>query len=100
MRLVVDTPLESVAGWKPDHVSKLKDAWITTAEQVVALGATQNGVRSLSEHLQVSLDEAHELIAAARAHLPPATLRELDRPVDTSELGLGALDPRADDGHT
>jgi hypothetical protein len=58
-------------------------------------------VRSLTEQLQVDRDEALQLLAAARAHLSPAAPRELvDRPADTSDLGLGALPPHADDGDT
>jgi hypothetical protein len=65
------------------------------------LAATKDGVRSLTEQLQVDRDEALQLLAAARAHLSPAALRELvDRPADTSHLGLGALPPHADDGDT
>jgi hypothetical protein len=91
-----DTPLESVEGWTAEKVSKMKDVWITTAEQVVALGATTNGVRSLSEQLDVDLDEAQRLLAAARAHLSPAAQRELDQPADTSDFGLGVLPPEMD----
>lgn len=72
----------------------MKDLWITTAEQVVALGATPNGVRSLSEQLGVDLDKAQQLLAAARAHLSPSVRGELDQPADTSEFGLGVLPPQ------
>ena len=88
--------MDSVEGWTADNVSNMKDLWITTAEQVVALGATPNGVRSLSEQLQVDLDEAQQLMAAARAHLSSSARRELDQPADTSEFGLGVLPPEAE----
>ena len=88
--------MESVEGWTAENASKMKDVWITTAEQVVALGATPNGVRSLSEQLDVDLDEAQRLLAAARAHLSPAARRELDQPADTSDYGLGVLPPETD----
>jgi hypothetical protein len=90
--------LESVEGWTADNVSKMKAIWITTAEQVVALGATPNGLRSLSEQLNVDLDEAQQLLAAARARLSPAARREMDQPADTSDLGLGVLPPDTDNG--
>ena len=71
----------------------MSDAWITTAEQVVALGATGKGLQSLSEQLQVDIDEARQLYMAARDQLSPAALRELDQPADTSNFGLGVLPP-------
>ena len=40
----------------------MKDVGITTAEQVVPVGATQEGLHSLSEQLQVDLEEARNSI--------------------------------------
>jgi hypothetical protein len=74
-------------------VSRLRDVWITTAEQVVALAATAGGVTSLADHLHTTEDRARELVDRARAALDPQRLRELDTPVDTSEYGLGVLPP-------
>jgi hypothetical protein len=85
------TPLESVAGWSEDQVARMKESWITTAEQVVALSATPRGVSSRAEQLNTSEDEAQSLVEAARAGLPPATRAEMEEVVDTSEYGLGAL---------
>jgi hypothetical protein len=91
---MADTPLESVPGWSEGQVAQMKQSWITTAEQVVALGATRNGIRSLAEQLEVSEDEARGLVEAARAKLAPATRADLEKAVDTSEYGLGVLPPR------
>ena len=87
------TPLESVEGWPKEHVRKLGDSWINTAEQVVALGATPRGIKSLAESLGVEETEAARLVGIARAHLRPETAAEMEYPVDTAEYGLGALDP-------
>jgi hypothetical protein len=92
-----ETPLESVEGWPEDHVRKLGDSWINTAEQVVALGATPGGIKSLAESLGVEETEAVRLVGVARAHLRPETAAELERPVDTVEYGLGALGPSGAD---
>jgi hypothetical protein len=89
----VNTPLDSIEGWTPEKVSRMKDVWITTAEQVVALAATERGLRSLSEQLQVDIEEARRLYLAARDQLSPAARRELDQPADTSDFGRGALPP-------
>ena len=71
----------------------MKDVWITTAEQVVALGATEKGLQSLSEQLQVGIEEARQLYLAARDRLSPEVRQELDRPVDTRDFGRGARPP-------
>jgi hypothetical protein len=90
---MADTPLESVPGWSEDQIARMKQAWITTAEQVVALSVTPNGVRSLAQQLNVPEDEARRLVEAARAKLTPATRAEMEKVIDTSEYGLGALPP-------
>ena len=87
------TPLDYIHGWTPEKVSRMKDVWITTAEQVVALAATEKGLRSLSEQLQVDIEEARQLYLAARDRLSPEARRELDRPADTRDFGRGARPP-------
>jgi hypothetical protein len=89
----VNTPLDSIQGWTPEKVSKMKDVWITTAEQVVALAATENGLQSLSEQLQVDKEEARQLYLAARNRLSPEARQALDQPADTRDFGLGVLPP-------
>jgi hypothetical protein len=74
-------------------VSRLREVWITSAEQVVALAATAGGITSLTSHLRTTEDRARELVDRARAALDPQRLRELDTPVDTREYGLGVLPP-------
>jgi len=90
---MADTPLETVKGWSPDHVARMKEAWVTTAEQVVALGATKNGMDSLSQHLRLSVEEVRRLVELAMSQLSPRTGAEMEHPSDTSDYGLGALPP-------
>lgn len=94
---MADTPLKNVAGWSANHIDRLKESWITTAEQVAALAATKRGVVSLAEQLGVSEAEARTLIASAHAELTPETQADMEKAVDTSEYGLGALRPLIDD---
>jgi hypothetical protein len=89
----VTTPLDSIPGWTPEKVSRMKDVGITTAEQVVPVGATQEGLQSLSEQLQVDFEEARQLYLAARDRLSPEARQELDQPADTTDFGRGALPP-------
>ena len=86
---MADTPLRDVPGWTDEHVERMEQSWITTAEQVVALAATPGGLRSIAEQLRVSEDAARPLVEAARNALRPAVRAEMEEPVDTSEYGLG-----------
>jgi hypothetical protein len=86
---MADTPLTNVPGWTQEHVDRLAQSWITSAEQVVAVSATPGGLRSLAEQLGVSEDEAQPLVEAARNTLRPGVRAEMEAPVDTSEYGLG-----------
>lgn len=86
---MADTPLRDVPGWTDEHVERLAQAWITTAEQVVAISSTPGGLRSLAEQLGISEDEAGRLVEAARNTLRPAVRAEMEEPVDPSEYGLG-----------
>jgi hypothetical protein len=90
---MADTPLDRVPGWSPEHVARMRDAWIMTAEQVIALGSTDGGLRSMSEQLRVPVSEVERLVAGARAELSHETRAELETPVDTSQYGLGAARP-------
>lgn len=88
-----DTLLEQVSDWSEYHVARAKESWITTAEQVVALAATAQGIRSLSEQLKISEEETRGLVESARKALSPAALTEMEKAVDTREYGLGVLPP-------
>ncbi len=90
---IEQTPLSTVDGWSADHVKKMQDVWITTAQQVVALGATEGGIPALSRQLGISPERARELLDAASAALTPDERSELSRRSDTSNLGLGAFPP-------
>ena len=88
-----ETPLERVPGWSSDQVARMKHSWITTAEQLLALGATPDGLRSIAQQLNVSEREAKRLLDSARGQLSPDVLAEMETAVDTSEYGLGAIPP-------
>lgn len=90
---MADTPLKNIPNWSPDHVSKMKEVWVNTAEQVVALSATEGGITSIAEQLNTSEEEARELVESAGAVIPADTLKELKRSSETKEYGLGALRP-------
>jgi len=96
--IIAVTPLEKVEGLTDEDASKLREVWITTAEQLVALAATGGGMTSIAQQLHMGEDRARRLVDSARAALSPQMLAELDRPADTSEYGLGVLRPRPENG--
>ncbi len=93
---ITETPLTDVGGWSSEHIGRLRDAGVTSAEQVVALAATPGGLTSLAEQLQADEERVRGLVDRARAVLAPPTRDELERPVDTREFGLGVLPPDRD----
>jgi len=98
---VKDVPLEMIEGIPDELADKLKQLWITSAEQVVATGSTPGGTTALADHLGISEEEVADLIARARKQLSPEIAAEMETPVDTSEFGLGAIKPqkRRDEPH-
>ena len=92
-----ETELNAVPGWTPEQVAKLATSWITSAEQVVAVGVTDGGVRSLAEQLDVSDDEMQRLIGQARLALSPEARTTMGQRVSTFERGLGARPTNGDE---
>jgi hypothetical protein len=88
-----ETSLEHVTGISREVVSALSARWITSVEQLVAIGNSDAGVRSLASELGTSEDDVRSLLDAARRALDPATVARLERPVDTSRRPLGARKP-------
>ena len=80
---MADTPLRDVPGWTDEHVERMEQSWITTAEQVVALAATPGGLRSIAEQLECPRTRPVRLVEAARNTLRPAVRAEMEEPVDT-----------------
>jgi hypothetical protein len=91
---MADTPLESVPDWSEEQVARLRAKGIVSAQGVVAIGATQGGLESLAEELEVSVDDANRLVESARKVLTPAERETMEEVVDTSEFGLGAIPPQ------
>ena len=87
------TPLRDVPGWPKAVAKKLEENWITTAEQLLAMSATADGLRSLAEHVGVSEDRMRQLVDAARGSVAPHVAASLERPANTSRRGLGAVKP-------
>ena len=89
-----ETPLSAVPGLSEAMRRRLKDHWITSAEQVVGLASTSGGAKTLARALEVDEDTAEQVIAQSRAALPHGRAESLARPADVSRFGLGATRPR------
>ena len=90
---MLNTPLENIENWSKEHVARMKESWVTTAEQVVALGATEGGMTSIAEQLKVSENEARKLVDSAEAGLSPEAKAEMAKFQNNEDFGLGALHP-------
>jgi hypothetical protein len=89
-----ETPLTGVPGLSEDVVRKLKGRWITSADQLVALAASPQSLKSLATELGIDEGETKRMVHAARSVLDPATSAALDRPVDTRKYPLGVRNPK------
>lgn len=90
-------PLEEVPGWSHRHIARLEEKGIRTAQQVVAIGATPRGIRSLAEELDLPEAEVRSLVESARTRITPQERSEMEVAVDPDELGLGAIRPPEND---
>lgn len=95
---MAETPLKQVPGWSAAPIAQLHKSWITTAEQVVAVAATDGGVQSLAQQLNLSQADTERLIDLARQALTPAKRAEMDQPFHSDERGMGAAPPRKEGG--
>jgi C1A family cysteine protease len=78
-------------------LQKLYDLGVTDAEQLFALGNTEEGRQALATTLEVSKPTVDSLVEEARAALPPSTKSELEFPAPPI-YGLGAVEPPTAEG--
>jgi hypothetical protein len=93
-----ETPLSAVSGITASVLKQLRKRWIESADQLVALGATSDGVHALAQELEIDAAEVARLIAHARAALHPDAAAVAERPVDTRRYPLGATPPERKPG--
>lgn len=86
-------PLDNLGFWSVEALAKLREHWIDSAEQVVALAASVEGRAALARTLDLDEASTAELVARTRSALPANRLTELERPADTSLQQLGAFPP-------
>ena len=87
-----ETPLEGFAPVSALAAKRLKQLWITTAEDLVAQAATPEGKRGLAVLLRLKPDEFEEFIGQVKAALAPATVQAMEEK-HPDDKGLGALKP-------
>lgn len=89
--------LEKLNFWPLRAVAALREAWITTAEQVVAAGSTDGGVATIVNQTGLDEQEVVSLLEKTKNCLAPDSAERMSRPADTSHQFLGALDPKRED---
>jgi hypothetical protein len=88
-----DMELAQLDIWPPDALKRLSGSWITTAEQVVAIAATDSGMSSLAAQTGLSAQVLAQFVDRTRQALPSAVREQLSKPADTSRFGTGAQQP-------
>ncbi|WP_298241141.1 hypothetical protein [uncultured Bradyrhizobium sp.] len=93
---VSDMDLAGLDIWPPEALERLSGSWITTAEQVVAIAATQGGISALAVQTELPRDIVEQFVDRTRQVLPSSLRDRLSRPADTSQFGTGANRPPDD----
>jgi hypothetical protein len=88
--IMAETELRNVPGWSADHVRSLQNSGIWTAEQVVAVSATDGGLGKLATELNLSEADTARLVDRARAALAPEVRTAMERPFKSDDRGMGA----------
>lgn len=92
-----DVKLNELGLWPDDALEKLRGAWITTADQLIAMAKTSGGVTALSEQTGVERGEVSRLVGLTEAYRRDQGGLGMAGPADTSDYGLGALRPDTDE---
>jgi len=79
--------------WPPETLKRLSGRWITTAEQLVAIAATDGGMSALAEQTGLTLQVLEPLLDRTRGALPASVRATLSKPADTSRFTTGAIPP-------
>jgi hypothetical protein len=87
------TKLSALGFWPADAVQRLQASWITTAEQVVGISATADGISALAQQTNLQESVLRALIERTAQRLPERIRRSLSKPADVSQFGRGAVRP-------
>jgi hypothetical protein len=79
--------------WPSEALKRLSGSWITTAEQVVAIAATDGGMSALAKQTGLSPEVLEQFVDRTRQALPSSVRDNVSRPADTSQFGTGATRP-------
>lgn len=88
-------PLSDLPEFSPFHRERLRNLWVETAQEFVALAETPDGQRSLSAYLGLSEEMLQNLLEAAQRRMPTlaaATAARVEE-VMAATYSLGSLAP-------
>ena len=88
--------LESIKDLDAVHIQALKTLWITTAEELVSIALTPDGVRLLASHLSIDEEAAVRLVEKIKQRIPTPVLEQLAKSPSESH-GMGALKPKKEE---
>jgi hypothetical protein len=81
-------PLAAIPGISPASLAALKQRWIETAEQVIALAATPQGQDGLKTLLACSDQQWGELLAKLKEAVGTESAARLEQPSPGGALGV------------
>ena len=85
-------PLDQLEGLSAEAVASLRGRWIETAEQLVALAASEDGRAGLKELLDLDDDALGELVARAKALVGSEGTARLSQATPGGTLGVVLTD--------
>lgn len=65
---------------KPEQIKKLRSLGVTTAEELIALGAVRGNKKRLADYLEISTSQLGRALAKVRSQLDPKVVAEMQRP--------------------
>lgn len=93
VRMADEIELAGLGFWPNDALDRLRASWITTAEQILAIAATTDGLVALTRQTGLGSGELVKLVEHTRQMVAPELRERLSKPADTSKFGTGAVDP-------
>jgi DNA-binding phage protein len=96
-RMQHEHELKALGIWPREALERLAANWIASAEQVVAIAATRNGIAALAEQTGLSEAQIGDLVHHTKEALPVDIRDRFGQPAETSQFGLGALGRRRDE---
>lgn len=96
----VGFPLQRIGNFSKRQINILATFSITTAEEFISITNTREKQQRIASLLGIDQRGLQHKITLAKKCLPDDLRKEMEKPVDTSLFGLGALEPKPKNKNT